>query len=145
MKVKCVANTGAALSEKQILKGNTRESAYEWLKVGKIYNVYGILLIQDTLNYLVVGEYPNAIYFEPVELFKLIDNKIPPDWYFKPSIELVPAEKLIDPFSATWGYKELAIDIRHSDRLLEREPEDIKIFLKRKHEIDEWENKQHKE
>lgn len=38
-----------------------------------------------------------------------------------------------------WGYKELALNDRHALGLMERENKDIEIFLKRKAEMDEFE------
>lgn len=144
MKVKYIKNRETDTPNVPFPVHNPRK----YLEIDKIYNVYGVFFYQSELLYLIVGqeektdESKTLPSWEPAELFEIIDNQLPPDWYFERSREKLPTEKLIDSNSAIWGYRELACSPHHSDRLLEREIEDIKIFLKRKHEIDEWESKQ---
>lgn len=138
MRVKYIKNREVEIPDVPFSPVNSRE----YLDIGHEYNVYGIFLNRGNLSYLIVGndKYRIMPTWEPVELFELIENKLPPNWYFQRSQEIVPKEKLNDPDSAIWGYKELACDISHNDDLiLEMETEAIKIFLKRKLEIDEWE------
>lgn len=142
MKVKYIKNRNIETPNVPFPIHNPRE----YLHIGKTYYVYGMMLYNGELKYLIVGEYEKLEgdefrtppSWEPAELFEVVDAKIPQEWYFKRSIEVVSKEKLNDPLSATWGYKELALDVSHGDGLMERETKDIKIFLKRKHEIDEW-------
>jgi hypothetical protein len=142
MKVKYVKNREIDTPNVPFPVRNPRE----YLKIGKEYNVYGILFYKGELLYFIVGEHGKldevrlTPTWEPLELFEVVDSKLPPDWYFRRSKEHISEDKLTDPDAAYWGYKELACDINHNDNLIsEREPEAIKIFLKRKKEIDEWE------
>ena len=141
MRVKCILKIEKQVSKEKYPVNNSRE----YLEIGKIYNVYGIFFYKGVLNYLIVGQYEKLDEYrtpptwEPIYLFELVDGEFPPGWYFKYGGDDAYLEKLIDPSSAVLGYKELACNVSHKDKLLEREAEDIKIFLKRKHEIDAWE------
>lgn len=130
MKVKCIANSGKHLSEKQITFVNSPEYVREYLQIGKIYAVYGITLVDNMLLYLIVRGQADSPTFQPAEFFEIVDNTIPPTWYCN----------YFGGSKATWGYKELALDTNHASDLEEREKADaFKIFFKRKQEIDEWE------
>ncbi len=138
MKVECIANSGKALSLKQIAFVNSPNYEREYLEIGKIYNVYGITLSMHSLNYLIATGVAESPTFEPVAFFKIIENNIPPMWYFN-----YFGDKNEVPSDAVWGYKELVFDPRHCSDLEERKNEDaFKIFFKHKFEIDEWQAKQ---
>lgn len=129
MKVKCIASSGKSLSKKQIDLGNSIEYDRIYLKINNIYTVYGIILIKDTLNYLIVIGNSDTPSFEPAEFFEIVDNKMPPTWYFN----------YLSETKAKWGYKELALDDDYAGGLEESENVEIfKIFYKRKKEIDDW-------
>lgn len=131
MRVKCIANTGSALSSA------TRETGYfdttEFqLAIGAVYTVYGISLWQGVLHYLTMDKYETLPFWHPAELFRVDDSSLPLEWhcqFFGADPELA--------LHAIWGYKELVTEEDHYDDLMEREEEAIRIFLKRKQEIDE--------
>lgn len=142
MKVRCIANSGKNLSPEQNARVNSPQYVRDYLQVGTIYNVYGFHLFNERLSYLVAGDsgHGKLPFWEPVEFFEIVDAQLPPEWYFKRSEEIVPKEvELNDPYSATWGYKELVCDYYHSDRLQERDEKALQTFYKRMFEIDEWE------
>ena len=134
MKVRCIANTGAALSEKH---GGVNKNCEFCLEIGRVYTVYSILLSGDTLDYLISG-YGRPDWM-PAELFEVVDSTFPPEWHF--SFRGYEAFCHDDVWgyqyltSAIWGYKEMALDPNHIVKLFERE--DIDIFLERQKEIDE--------
>lgn len=68
----------------------------------------------------------------PADLFTVIDNLLPLEWYFN-------YHGFIENWNlnAIWGYKEIALDEKHYEGLIEREDVAIRIFLKRKKEIEE--------
>ncbi|EOO25096.1 hypothetical protein ICM_05916 [Bacillus cereus BAG1X2-3] len=127
MKVTCLYNTGNALSK-------ITEETFN-LTIEKEYIVYGICKLQSgELTYLILGERENMPSWYPAELFKISDALQPLEWYCAEHKQV--KETTIDYI---WGYKELALDDTHALGLIERENKDMELFLKRKAEIDEFE------
>ncbi len=130
MKVACIANTGDKLLARTKELGNTDETKYP-VKIGEIYTVYGQHLYKGVLSYLLLGTYENLPSWYPVELFEVTNSLLPFEWYYK----YFGNENNV---GAIWGYKELVLLDSHHDDLIEREDEAIRVFLKRKKEIDEF-------
>lgn len=130
MKVTCIENSGKFLSEKALMLGNTVETIFE-LEIGTNYFVYGIIIWKGVLHYLVIDQEGNLPSWYPAEIFHVSNNLLPLEWYFNYYSELD------HDISAIWGYKELVVDEDHFDNLIERESEAIKVFLKRKVELEE--------
>ncbi|HDX9683256.1 hypothetical protein CON48_19610 [Bacillus thuringiensis] len=127
MKVTCLYNTGNALSK-------ITEETFN-LTIEKEYIVYGICKLQSgELTYLILGERENMPSWYPAELFKISDALQPLEWYCAEHRQV--KDTTIDYI---WGYKELALDDTHALGLIERENKDMELFLKRKAEIDEFE------
>ncbi|MGA5696810.1 hypothetical protein CN305_12075 [Bacillus cereus] len=127
MKVTCLYNTGNALSK-------ITEETFN-LTIEKEYIVYGICKLQSgKLTYLILGERENMPSWYPAELFKISDALQPLEWYCAEHKQV--KDTTIDYI---WGYKELALDDTHALGLIERENKDMELFLKRKAEIDEFE------
>ncbi|MEB9856597.1 hypothetical protein P4K23_13945 [Bacillus cereus] len=127
MKVTCLYNTGNALSK-------ITEETFN-LTIEKEYIVYGICKLQSgELTYLILGERENMPSWYPAELFKISDALQPLEWYCAERKQV--KDTTIDYI---WGYKELALDDTHALGLIERENKDMELFLKRKAEIDEFE------
>ncbi|BAR87185.1 MULTISPECIES: hypothetical protein [Bacillus cereus group] len=127
MKVTCLYNTGSALSK-------ITEETFN-LTIEKEYIVYGICKLQSgELTYLILGERENMPSWYPAELFKISDALQPLEWYCAEHKQV--KDTTIDYI---WGYKELALDDTHALGLIERENKDMELFLKRKAEIDEFE------
>jgi hypothetical protein len=130
MKVKCIANTGDKLLLTTINNsGDTIETKYP-IKIGELYVIYGQHIYNNVLSYLLIGTYENLPSWYPAELFEVKDTVIPMEWYYQYDSQSI--------LSAIWGYNELVLDENHYDSLLEREDEGIRIFLKRKKEIDAY-------
>jgi len=101
-----------------------------YLEMGSEHIVYGIELYNGALRYLITdgGKRP---FWYPSELFRITDPLVYAEWY-------VSAGEYQGKLNVIWGYKEL-LGPAHYQNLLEREPEDMRIFEKRKQEIDEYE------
>jgi len=119
MKVKCFIN----------IPGNGD------LDIGEIYTVYGMSIWEDSLNYLLADDDRPNWYL--AKRFEVVDSLIPLNWYFifKNSAQ----QASIKPLKALWGYKEMIFDSQHYIDLIEREPEALGFFARRKKEIDEFE------
>jgi hypothetical protein len=133
MRVKCIANTGKNLFKRTLAKTHLITSIFSPLEIGDYYTVYGIDLWDGNLHYLVVDRYKGleqnpSLY--PAELFEVVDNRVPQEWYFS----FLGTE---DENEAVWGYKEFVLDVKHHEYLYEREENALKIFFQRKLQMDE--------
>ncbi|WP_259418035.1 hypothetical protein [Bacillus toyonensis] len=127
MKVTCLYYTGNDLPK-------ITEETFN-LTIEKEYIVYGICKLQSgELTYLSLGERENMPSWYPAELFEISDALQPIEWYCAEHRHI--KDTTIDYI---WGYKELALDNTHALGLIERENRDMELFLKRKAEIDEFE------
>jgi hypothetical protein len=126
LKVLCEENTGANLTKGTYEIGYTKESVFE-LEKSNNYTVYGMCQWRCSLHFLIMGD--NFPSWYPAELFNVVDNRLPLEWYFNYNLD--------SDISAVWGYKELVDDENHFDDLMERKHDAIKVFLKRKQEIEE--------
>lgn len=130
MKVKCIANTGAGFSEyTRNHMGCSTETRLP-LRVDERYIVYGQMICRGMLQYLIKGTDENLPSWYPAEIFEVENALLPLEWYFRYQN---------DEVSALWGFYELVNDKEFIDQLMEREEEAVMIFLKRKKEIDEFE------
>jgi hypothetical protein len=134
MKVECLADTGKALFNRTLQLGYTRNTTYNTLKIGELYEVYSILLWNGNMHYLTVGKYEETEvnpFFDPAELFRVVDYRLPREWYCR-WFGIEESERAI------WGYREIVLDYPgHMERLMERYEEDLKIFYRRRQEMDE--------
>lgn len=131
MKIVCIAKRWQDLSEKTLDVTDFRDTSFGGLNVGSYYIVYGIRLKQGILYYLVVNESSPWSFWYPAEFFQVADPLVYNEWYHSTTIEQQELYSIL-------GYKEL-LDKTHLIGLIEREPEDMAIFAKRKQEIDEYE------
>lgn len=68
----------------------------------------------------------------PADLFEVVDQRLPYEWYFRYLGDNDPSEMKI-----LMGYKELMLEDSHFVNLIELNKEAIRIFLYRKKEVDE--------
>lgn len=132
MKVQCRFNLGKNLSKRTLEAGDLPTTEFQ-LDIGTEYIVYGISLWRGALYYLTMDKYMTLPTWHPADLFIVTDNLTPVEWYFK----YFGFNETFN-LNALWGYKELVLDETHYTGLIERENEAIKVFLKRKEEIDEF-------
>jgi hypothetical protein len=138
MKVKAIATYGKDLSKKSLEAFHHPEEEFQ-LNIGDIYTIYGINMCLGVIHYLTFDKWGNAPFWTPAELFEIVDNRLPPEWYYK----FYGYDKDIS-INAVWGYKELVLDPSYYDNLIERRGEAIPIFNKRKSEIDQFHNTESK-
>ena len=137
MKVKCIANRGIDLFPQTIEAGTTIKIKFD-LNICKVYVVYGILLYNQTLKYLISDEQYDSPYWYPAELFEIIDHSLPINWHFNfYGYSKHPEYNIYT--NAIWGYKEF-LDLNHYTNIIERLGNDRDIFFKRKKEINLDEN-----
>ena len=101
------------------------------MRVDREYVVYAVSMWKSVLHYLVIPENTSLPFWYPAAIFQVTDQRVPSSWYFG------------HPFGGDGtdvafelGYEEIVRNMRHSDDLVERETEAIRIFLARKDEIE---------
>lgn len=127
MKVLCIYQNARDISEKSMKVSGTSNTEFS-VSIGNEYIVYGMMLWKGVIKYLIVGNHDKPSWY-PAELFEVKNDSLPLEWYFDFCIT--------DNLEAIWGYSELVHDPEHFDLLQERDSNAIKIFLKRKQEIEE--------
>lgn len=131
MIVKCVSNKGYMFSLKYAREGHNQTTTYNDIKLNKKYYVYGIVLFEEEMRYLIYDDTDPAAYpyWYPADLFEICDHALPNNWYF--SYDGIQDEGT----SAIWGYKELVFSEKHFDGLSELELTEIELFLERKEDM----------
>lgn len=130
MRIKCIGNNGSYLDKITLQKSGDLKTVEYPIKIGDEYVVYGQMIYDEVLYYLIKGTYEDLPSWYPAELFEVTNNLIYMEWYFRFDSK--------SELSAIWGYWELVFSLEHYNGLIDREKKDIKIFLDRKKEIDEF-------
>jgi hypothetical protein len=132
MKVKSIWLTGKILSTKALAVGYQPTTDFQ-IKFGTISTVYGISCWENVFHYLILDNIiPSLPDWYPAELFESVDQSLPINWYHK-----YFGEDDQRGIQALWGYREMITDYAHYNDLIERKDEAIRIFLRRKSEMDE--------
>jgi hypothetical protein len=130
MKVECVLTLLNELhGDKYILVDYSKGGM---LRLKSVYTIYGISLWHNTLNYLIVPKEGARPDWYPAELFLVVDELLHFETYFK-----YFGKDDSRGVNALWGYREMVAEPSHYVNLIERDETAIKIFLKRKQEIDD--------
>ncbi len=127
--MKLIIKKDYQLSEKSYKLGYTEETVFHF-QINKLYEVYGICIWHDTINYLLIEQEGSLPSWYPAEIFDISDPSLPSEWYFN-----FYGYDDISGLTAVWGYKDLVESKEHYTGLLERESQDIKTFLQMKKEI----------
>ncbi|MDL2304961.1 hypothetical protein LJC72_06435 [Bacteroides sp. OttesenSCG-928-D19] len=91
----------------------------------------GIVLFNDHLGYLIDD---GIISICPYQLFEIIDNRLPHNWFFNN----LTSEDSAFPFIETiWGYYELCFEKNYYEKLIvNMEEEASRIYFRRKIELE---------
>ena len=130
MKIKCIANTAAGFSEYTLLHMGCSIDSSLPMKVGDVYLVYGQMIVDGILQYLIQGSGEYLPSWYPAEIFEIVDSQMHFETYFR--------YRSNEEISAVWGFKELVDNENYIDDLMERESYAVEIFLMRKEEIEEF-------
>lgn len=131
MKVKCISNTGKALNGYQRKPlGSSDITQYGQLEISKEYIVMGMIMSEGYLSYLVDDGVISAC---PYQLFEVIDNKLTSNWFFK---SFTKDDDIYPYQEAVWGYYELCFDTNHYEQLVDMEENAMRIYFRRKIEIE---------
>jgi hypothetical protein len=101
------------------------------MQVDREYVVYAISMWKFVLHYLVIPDNTSLPFWYPADIFNVTEPRIPSTWYFAHPFGGHGSEVVFE-----LGYEEIVQNQQHSDDLVEREPEAIRVFLARKAEIE---------
>lgn len=128
MKVSCQRTEWYLLNSKDVASGKNMMTNYVGVSLGKIYSVYGVIMYENCLKYLLFDEYGMPNWY-PAELFSVVDSRIPLGWHYT----FYGSEISL---TAVWGYEELVNSDTHYDELCEQEPRALDLFNRRRREAD---------
>jgi len=133
---RCVKATGASLGVPE--RGNFYGPKTVFnIEVNREYRILGMGIFDTVLLVLVCDESrkPNWL---PIGLFEFDSWQLPASWEFS-LLDGVAASggASSDRWVARWGYAELVQNAHHSDALIERDPEALKVFFRELRKLDE--------
>jgi hypothetical protein len=120
MKIVCLFNTGAGLSERHALLGNTPKSQFH-IAVGREYAVHAMSIWRSVFYVLIVDEVGRPHWY-PMEAFRIADPRLPDNWYFR---DFRDAGCYLE---AIWGYRDMVVNSDHYDALVDRQPDALRLF-----------------
>jgi hypothetical protein len=120
MKAECVITNGALLPAYYSALGYTAETVIG-LKLGQVYEVYGTSVWRSIVSVLVMDEHEFPSWY-PVEVFKVVDDTVPNNWFFK----YYPDNEF--GVQAVWGPERLIKDDGFYDALNDRDPSALHLF-----------------
>lgn len=129
MRGRCVHNSGAGLGAPTRGAFYSIETNFN-LTVDKQYFVLG-LGIWETLLVALVQDDAGGPEWMPIGLFEFEVSSMPADWRFA-LYDGVAASGggSLNRWVARWGYSELVVNDRHSDGLIERDPDELRTFYR---------------
>lgn len=133
MIVKCIHNTSKAFKDYGKIPFGYFEQSQFGTTINEHYLVMGMSICENKLLYFV--DVNGSPFFMPFQLFEVIDSRIPSNWHFR---VYIPSDHYYPYRQATWGYYELCFDDQHVTDLLEREEPAMRLFYRRKIELENY-------
>lgn len=127
MKVVCIYNDPS-----NVMSGIPDNFDYG-LEIKKEYLVMGITTFKESDNlYYLVDENGRPSWF-PYQIFKIIENDLPSSWFI-----CVNSDNVYTDYKNLIGFNELCNNEDYFNNLLEREPESLQVYFKRKKELESF-------
>jgi len=105
---------------------NVRDDEHVYdITIGKEYEVYGIMIFEGKIRYLVICDNTLTPNWITNDMFEIKDNRLPYNWCCNKFVSNNIEGTII-------GYKELSNNYQHLLGLMSRKPDDMKIFLEEK-------------
>jgi len=136
MKIKCLYNSGEVLLNfSRRPEGTSIATKYSMIEVNKEYLVMGIIQFETHMSYLIDD---GLVFTCPVQLFEVIDSKLPMNWYFR----IPTKEEDIYPYvEALYGYYELCFEKKAYENLIvEKDEASLRTYFRRKIEYEKTED-----
>jgi len=129
MFVRCVSDSRSDLcrSDPNYLPENEAASGFDTITLGNTYFVSGILLLNFGAKYLIYNEkFEDFPEFLSANFFRPVDGMVSRSWF-------VGEVRTLYGISTIAGYEELRTQ-RHFDGILNRDPDEVDLFVKRSRE-----------
>jgi hypothetical protein len=135
MKVRCVGNRGSDLPSDLITDTTGLKLETEFsLIIGKTYVVYALTISDNYLWYYVCDETDSYFpFWNPAPLFEMVDHRMSAWWEINYSKE----DRCESKSNIIVAYPEWARDPFYYDRLTDGYEQDVEIFKRYRHLIDE--------
>ena len=135
MKAICKKTTSKDFDLKEVTTIYSNDFDYSFggygLEIDKEYIIMGLLVYQDTKCIYYLTDVNGKPDWFPYLLFEVTDNSIPKHWFVKIYV------KNDDSYIySICGFNELCNDIGFYDKLLERDETALRIYFKRKIELE---------
>ncbi|HII4322191.1 TPA: hypothetical protein ACY4PR_003053 [Enterobacter cloacae] len=129
MLVLCRSVSGKSLPENARIMGETDETDFSPLQIGQQYKVYGVMFYTSRIDFLVCPASGGPMWV-PSNLFDVVDDEIPQGWGCVLTERSEGYADLSEAFGihSICGYLELIRSYSHYVGILERDPEELKIF-----------------
>jgi len=135
MKVRCKQTTAKGLDLKFVTTIISNDYDFNsggyGIELNEEYVVMGITLYSDSNCYYYLIDTNGKPTWYPYLLFEIIDNRLPSNWFLKlynPDTEI--------EITSILGFEELCNDEDFYDKLIERNDEVMRIYFKRKIELE---------
>lgn len=120
MNVECIIVEGNLLPKRYISSGYTAETKFA-LRLGNIYEVYATSVWRSIVSILVVDEDELPTWY-PAEIFRVVDGKVPSNWFFKQYHDNECG------LQAIWGPESIVKNDEFYDVLNDRDPSALHYF-----------------
>jgi hypothetical protein len=132
VRVKCIYRNGDAHPQELGVLGYAEGTRID-VQYGREYVVFGIMLWQGLIHYLVLNDQTRRPDWEPACLFEVVNGRLPGTWFYRYAWQHPNV-----PIKAVLGYQELVESGgQHYVDLIEREPQALRIFEERRAEMEE--------
>ncbi|EMC8781285.1 hypothetical protein [Providencia rettgeri] len=138
MIIKCIFNSVKNISMDYRCLNETDETDYSFLTIGSDFTVYGLMFFSNRVDYLICLD-DNYPIWVPSNLFEVNTQELPNNWSLCITYLNSNYKILDDSFGikSIISYHNLVNNISHYIGLLERNPDDLKLFFLEKKKIDD--------
>lgn len=129
MLVICRSILGKYLPDHLRIMGETDDTDFSPMAVGREYKVYGLMFYANRTDVLICPA-QNCPMWVPMSLFDIVDDKLSEKWSFIATENTEGYSDLFESFGihAICGYFDLVQSYDHYIGILEREPEALQQF-----------------
>ncbi|EDU7996580.1 TPA: hypothetical protein ACF67X_004593 [Salmonella enterica] len=129
MLVLCRSISGKSLPENVRTMGETDETDFSPLQTDQQYKVYGLMFYESRIDFLVCPSSGGPMWV-PSNLFDVLDDEIPQGWGCVLTERTEGYTDLSEAFGihSICGYLDLIRSYSHYVGILERDPEELKVF-----------------
>ncbi len=125
----CTSTSAKDLPINARVMGETDETEFAFLEIGKEYKVYGVMFYSTRTDFLVSPDHSGPMWV-PSNIFDIKDDTLPNNWGCIITDKKEGYADLYECFgiNALCGYLDLIRSYKHYIGILDREPEELQKF-----------------